>query len=222
MLSDPICLRVQGPFACFTMPEFHVERVSYPAITPSAACGILEAILMKPSQNPNPQRVSTPETMKSRPTIRRRKHTDSPAPPTETGPVIESSTAVRFTRQMKPHPLQLEISGPTAMWTRPDTGFMPRPSGIAGQVASQRNLPMASARRTLCPSPIGWERVAEGRVREHASSIAGWKTASGSTRPAWVGRSSPPIPLSRSAPRPGFAGARTTESPRCCAWCSSE
>nr|WP_321349229.1 CRISPR-associated protein Cas5 [uncultured Methanoregula sp.] len=48
MLSDPICLRVKGPFACFTMPEFHVERVSYPVITPSAARGILEAILMKP------------------------------------------------------------------------------------------------------------------------------------------------------------------------------
>ncbi len=48
MLSDPICLRVQGPFACFTRPEFHVERVSYPVITPSAARGILEAILMKP------------------------------------------------------------------------------------------------------------------------------------------------------------------------------
>ena len=37
MLSDPICLRVKGPFACFTMPEFHVERVSYPVITASAA-----------------------------------------------------------------------------------------------------------------------------------------------------------------------------------------
>ena len=37
MISDPICLRVKGPFACFTQPEFHVERVSYPVITPSAA-----------------------------------------------------------------------------------------------------------------------------------------------------------------------------------------
>jgi len=36
MTSDPICLRVKGPFACFTRPEFHVERVSYPVITPSA------------------------------------------------------------------------------------------------------------------------------------------------------------------------------------------
>jgi len=53
MLSKPICLRVKGPFACFTMPEFHVERVSYPVITPSAARGILEAILMKPVEKPD-------------------------------------------------------------------------------------------------------------------------------------------------------------------------
>ncbi len=52
VLSDPICLRVKGPFACFTRPEFHVERVSYPVITPSAARGILEAILMKPIEKP--------------------------------------------------------------------------------------------------------------------------------------------------------------------------
>lgn len=52
MKSDPICLRVKGPFACFTRPEFHVERVSYPVITPSAARGIFEAILMKPIEKP--------------------------------------------------------------------------------------------------------------------------------------------------------------------------
>jgi CRISPR-associated protein Cas5d len=52
MISSPIRLRVWGPYACFTRPEFHVERVSYPVITPSAARGILEAILMKPVEKP--------------------------------------------------------------------------------------------------------------------------------------------------------------------------
>ena len=52
MISEPIRLRVWGPYACFTRPEFHVERVSYPVITPSAARGILEAILMKPIEKP--------------------------------------------------------------------------------------------------------------------------------------------------------------------------
>ena len=43
-----IHLHVWGDLACFTRPEMKVERVSYPVITPSAARGLLEAILYKP------------------------------------------------------------------------------------------------------------------------------------------------------------------------------
>lgn len=42
-------LKVQGENACFTRPEMKVERVSYDVMTPSAARGILEAILWKPA-----------------------------------------------------------------------------------------------------------------------------------------------------------------------------
>ncbi len=42
-------LMVSGEFACFTRPEMKVERVSYDVMTPSAARGILEAILWKPA-----------------------------------------------------------------------------------------------------------------------------------------------------------------------------
>jgi CRISPR-associated protein Cas5d len=42
-------LKVWGQNACFTRPEMKVERVSYDVITPSAARGILEAILWKPA-----------------------------------------------------------------------------------------------------------------------------------------------------------------------------
>ena len=42
-------VRIRGPFACFTRPEFKAERVSYEVLTPSAARGILEAILWKPA-----------------------------------------------------------------------------------------------------------------------------------------------------------------------------
>jgi CRISPR-associated protein Cas5d len=42
------CLEVTGPFACFTRPEMKVERVSYDAITPSAARAVFESILWKP------------------------------------------------------------------------------------------------------------------------------------------------------------------------------
>jgi CRISPR-associated protein Cas5d len=42
-------LRVRGPMALFTRPELKVERMSYPAMTPSAARGVLEAVLWKPA-----------------------------------------------------------------------------------------------------------------------------------------------------------------------------
>jgi CRISPR-associated protein Cas5d len=52
-LSQPfgpiLRIRVHGPLACFTRPELKVERVSYPVITPSAARGLLEAVLWKPA-----------------------------------------------------------------------------------------------------------------------------------------------------------------------------
>lgn len=43
------CLEASGEFACFTRPEMKVERVSYDAITPSAARAIFDAILWKPA-----------------------------------------------------------------------------------------------------------------------------------------------------------------------------
>jgi CRISPR-associated protein Cas5d len=42
-------IRAFGPLACFTRPEMKVERVSYEVMTPSAARGIVEAILWKPA-----------------------------------------------------------------------------------------------------------------------------------------------------------------------------
>lgn len=44
-----ITLRVSGDYALFTRPEMKAERVSYDVMTPSAARGILEAILWKPA-----------------------------------------------------------------------------------------------------------------------------------------------------------------------------
>jgi CRISPR-associated protein Cas5d len=46
--SPLLRLRVWGERACFTRPEMKVERVSYDVMTPSAARGVLEAILWKP------------------------------------------------------------------------------------------------------------------------------------------------------------------------------
>ena len=47
-LDNAVCLRVWGDYACFTRPEMKVERVSYDVMTPSAARGVLEAIVWKP------------------------------------------------------------------------------------------------------------------------------------------------------------------------------
>lgn len=48
-MSAPFRLKVWGDNACFTRPEMKVERVSYDVMTPSAARGVLEAILWKPA-----------------------------------------------------------------------------------------------------------------------------------------------------------------------------
>lgn len=47
--SNEVRLHVWGPYACFTRPEMKVERVSYDVMTPSAARGVLEAVLWKPA-----------------------------------------------------------------------------------------------------------------------------------------------------------------------------
>jgi CRISPR-associated protein Cas5d len=48
-VAHGVRLHVWGERACFTRPELKVERVSYDAMTPSAARGILEAIHWKPA-----------------------------------------------------------------------------------------------------------------------------------------------------------------------------
>lgn len=47
--SKEFRVRVRGELACFTRPEMKVERVSYEVMTPSAARGVLEAVLWKPA-----------------------------------------------------------------------------------------------------------------------------------------------------------------------------
>ena len=44
----PVSLEVWGDYACFSRPEMKVERVSYDVITPSAARGLIEAIMWHP------------------------------------------------------------------------------------------------------------------------------------------------------------------------------
>ena len=45
--KQTVKVKVWGDYACFTRPELKVERLSYPMMTPSAARGVLDAILFK-------------------------------------------------------------------------------------------------------------------------------------------------------------------------------
>jgi CRISPR-associated protein Cas5d len=48
LYNEIVRIKVTGGFACFTRPDLKVERMTYPCMTPSAARGILDAILWKP------------------------------------------------------------------------------------------------------------------------------------------------------------------------------
>jgi CRISPR-associated protein Cas5d len=49
MQTPEFSLRIRGGMACFTRPEFSTERLSYELMTPSAARGVIEAVLWKPA-----------------------------------------------------------------------------------------------------------------------------------------------------------------------------
>ena len=57
--SPTLALRVRGDRACFTRPELKAERVSYPLMTPSAARGVVEAVLWKPAIRWRIERIKT-------------------------------------------------------------------------------------------------------------------------------------------------------------------
>src|SRR3954469_16389961 len=58
-MSPPVvAVNVWGELALFTRPELKVERVSYPMMTPSAARGVLDAILYKPQMTWHVRRIS--------------------------------------------------------------------------------------------------------------------------------------------------------------------
>jgi CRISPR-associated protein Cas5d len=57
MTAETLTVKVQGDFALFTRPEFSAERVSYQVMTPSAARGILEAIMWKPEMRWRVQKI---------------------------------------------------------------------------------------------------------------------------------------------------------------------
>ena len=56
-----VSVKVWGEFALFTRPELQVERLSYPIMTPSAARGVLDAILFRPQMRWHVRRITALE-----------------------------------------------------------------------------------------------------------------------------------------------------------------
>ena len=76
--------RARGPLACFTRPELKVERVSYPVMTPSAARGLLEAVLWKPAIRWQVARIHVLNEIKFTAFRRNEVNSKAPAPSTRT------------------------------------------------------------------------------------------------------------------------------------------
>ena len=57
-MAPTVSLKVWGDFALFTRPELKVERLSYPIMPPSAARGVMDAILFKPQMRWHVRRIT--------------------------------------------------------------------------------------------------------------------------------------------------------------------
>ncbi len=57
-MSPTVSVTVWGEYALFTRPELSVERLSYPFMTPSAARGVLDAILFRPQMRWHVRRIA--------------------------------------------------------------------------------------------------------------------------------------------------------------------
>lgn len=61
MSVPTVAVKVWGELALFTRPELKVERLSYPIMTPSAARGVLDAILFRPQMAWHVRRITALE-----------------------------------------------------------------------------------------------------------------------------------------------------------------
>jgi CRISPR-associated protein Cas5d len=73
----PLVVQVWGCGALFTRPEFRVERLTYPVMTPTAAAGVLESIFWKPEISWDPVAVEVLRPIRQF-TLRRNETTDLP------------------------------------------------------------------------------------------------------------------------------------------------
>ena len=92
--SPTLTLRARGPWACFTRPELKVERLSYHVITPSAARGLIEAVLWKPAMRWKIERIKVLSEIRF--TAFRRNEVKSKAPRPSAALVANGGPAPEF------------------------------------------------------------------------------------------------------------------------------
>jgi CRISPR-associated protein Cas5d len=128
-VSQPfVSVKVWGELALFARPELKVERLSYPLMTPSAARGVLDAILFKPQMRWHVRRITALEPE------------FPPGFPTEAR--LQPYRLVAFRR----NEIQGKIAPRTVEgWMRDPSGFTPYlvdsagREGAQGQNRTQRN-----------------------------------------------------------------------------------
>lgn len=92
--STSMSVRVSGPWAIFTRPELKAERVSYPCMTPSAARGVLEAVLWKPAMKWHIDRIHVLNPIRFAAIFRNEVNSRMKVPPKET--IEEGGTVNRY------------------------------------------------------------------------------------------------------------------------------
>jgi CRISPR-associated protein Cas5d len=125
MQTPFVSVKVWGDQACFTRPELKVERLSYPVMTPSAARGVLDAILWKPQMRWHVRRITVLH------------------PPSG---IVDPDRPLYSTMPVRRNEIQEKISPRVvAKWAVDASQFEPcyvdsaGRGGVGGQVRTQRN-----------------------------------------------------------------------------------
>jgi len=170
-------LEVWGDYACFTRPEFKVERFSYPVMTPSAARAIFDAVYLEftkatPKQPAMYWQVERIEVLKPVRYIALMRN--------EVKEKISESNVKKWMRD----PSKLEPIYADA--TKDDTG-----QDTKGRTQRQ-TIALKNVRYRLHARAVLYQEDFELRQKSSAASSAGQPAGSASTNPTWVAASLAP------------------------------
>ena len=141
--GPPLEVKVWGDLACFTRPEFGVERVSYEVMTPSAARGVLEAIFWKPEMEWRVREISVLPSV-------RRSFDGNPLDPLDT-----QSHRIRHYSILRNEMNSVQSDRSARSWERSGGGY------YADEDRAQRH--------TLCLRDVAYVIKADIQIKSHAN-----------------------------------------------------